>query len=85
MKHLVESFQKHIGRRGVTFYNEEHCNFLIWNEVLKLIETFPVSSKTDPFAEKLTETLANYDPDCEFLAVHQKGDSVSVELYSHAK
>ncbi len=85
MKHLVESFQKHIGVRGVTFYTDEACNFLIWNEVLKLIETFPVSSKTDPFAEKLTETLANYDPDCEFLAVHQKGDSVSVELYSHEK
>jgi hypothetical protein len=85
MKHLVESFQKNKGIRGVTFYDSEGCNFLAWDEVLKFISTFPVKSKIDPFAEKLTETLANYDPDREFLAVQQNGDSVSVELYSQAQ
>jgi hypothetical protein len=29
--------------------------------------------------------LANYNPDSEFLAVQQNGDSVSVELYSQAR
>jgi hypothetical protein len=33
----------------------------------------------------LTETLANYDPNREYLAVHQHGDSVSVELYAHSR
>jgi len=37
-------------------------------------------SKT--FSEKLIETLSNYDPDTEFLAVQQNEKSISVELYS---
>lgn len=85
MKHLVESFQQNRGMRGVTFYDEEHCNFLPWDQVLKFIDSFPVSSASDPFADKLTETLANYDPECEFVAVQQKGDAVSVELYSQVQ
>jgi hypothetical protein len=36
----------------------------------------------DTFFERLTVTLANYNPDKEYLAVHQKGDTVSVELYT---
>ena len=82
MKHLVESFQQNRGMRGVTFYDEERCNFLPWDEVLKFIDSFPVSTATDPFGQKLVEALANYDPDCEFVAVHQKGNAVSVEIYS---
>lgn len=81
MKHLIHSFQAHIGSRGVHFYDDEHCNFLTWKEVFQFMESLPVGPE-DAFSEKLTDTLANYDPDKEFLAVQQKGDSVSVELYS---
>jgi len=85
MKHLVKSFQTHIGDRGVHFYNEENCNFLSWKEVFTFVQSLPTSDKLDPFADKLTESLANYDPDSEFLAVQQNGESVSVELYSQTK
>lgn len=81
MKHLIQSFQEHQGSRGVHFYDEEHCNFLSWREVFKFIDSLPTGAG-DAFSEKLTDTLANYNPDHEFLAVQQKGDSVSVELYS---
>jgi hypothetical protein len=81
-RQLVECFQQNLGRRGVTFYNGEHCNFLPWNEVFKFLDSFPSKSNVDPFSERLADTLANYNPDCEFLAVQQNGDSVSVELYS---
>jgi hypothetical protein len=40
------------------------------------------SDGTDEFAEKLVETLANYNPDVEFLAVKKDGENVSLELYS---
>lgn len=43
------------------------------------------TEKGSSFMERLTETLANYNPDHEFLAVQQNGDSVSVELYSQTK
>lgn len=83
MKHLVQSFQSHVGERGCHFYDEERCNFLGWKEVFHFIDNLPGTTNRDCFSEKLAETLSNYNPDCEFLAVQQSGDSVSVELYSH--
>lgn len=85
MKHLVRSFQEHVGTRGVHFYSSESVNFLSWKEVFQFVDSLPTRPGTDPFAEKLTESLANYNPDCEFLAVQQNGDSVSVELYSQTR
>ncbi len=83
-RHLVKCFQENLGRRGVTFYDSEHCNFLDWQQVIQFLNALPKREKDDSFSEKLTETLANYDPDREFLAVQQNGGSVSVELYSHS-
>lgn len=85
MKHLVKSFQTHVGERGCHFYDDDHCNFLTWKEVFRFIESLPAKSQKDEFAEKLADTLANYNPDDEFLAVHQSGTSVSVEVYSTPK
>lgn len=85
MKHLVKSFQEHLGTRGCHFYDDEHCTFLSWEKVFKFIDSFPNSQEEDTFSDKLASTLSNYNPDSEFLAVHQNGSSVSVELYSHAR
>ena len=85
MKHLAKSFQTHIGERGCHFYDSDSCNFLCWVEVFKFVDTLPNKKERDPFASKLEETLANYNPDTEFLAVQQKGSSISVELYSQAR
>jgi hypothetical protein len=84
MKHLVRSFQTHLGERGVHFYSEKACNFLTWKEVFQVIDVLS-SKKDSSFTDRLTETLANYDPDSEFLAVQQSGHSVSVELYSQSR
>jgi hypothetical protein len=81
MKHIVRSFQSHLGERGVHFYDESTCNFLNWKDVFKFLNTFPDKGTGDDFSEKLSEALANYNPDKEYLAVHQRGTSVSVELY----
>ena len=35
-----------------------------------------------PFSEQLFNSLANYNPDTEFLAVQQTGNQVSVEVYT---
>jgi hypothetical protein len=84
MRHLVKSFQSHVGERGCHFYDAESCSFLSWSEVFKFADALAEREEIDPFANRLTETLANYNPDKEFLAVHQEGDSVSVELYTSA-
>lgn len=81
MRHLVKSFQEHVGLRGVHFYDETSSNFLTWVEVFAFLDSLSDLGKTDSFAEKLTEALANYNPDEQFLAVQQSGNSVSVELY----
>jgi hypothetical protein len=85
MKHLIKSFQSHVGERGCHFYDSESCNFLSWREVFTFVDSLPKREGKDPFADRLTESLANYNPDNEFLAVQQNGDSVSVELYSQAQ
>lgn len=85
MKHLVESFQTHIGQRGVHFYDDSDCRFLMWDKVFEFINTISKKKSSDNFSEKLAESLANYNPDSEFLAVHQAGDTVSVELYAEAQ
>lgn len=81
MRHIIRSFQSHVGERGVHFYDDSNCNFLNWKEVFQFVKSLP-ADKGDAFTDRLTETLANYNPDSEFLAVHQQGHSVSVELYS---
>jgi hypothetical protein len=85
MKHLVRSFQAHVGTRGCHFYDDTSCNFLIWSDVFKFLDTLPTKTGRDAFSEKLAETLANYDPEIQFLAVQQNGNSVSVEVYSHSQ
>jgi len=84
MKHIIKSFQSHVGERGVHFYDDYSCNFLNWKEVFAFLNSFPPEDEKDSFSDKLVTTLSNYNPDNEFLAVHQKGTSVSVELYSDA-
>ena len=79
MKHLIKSFEEHIGVRGCHFYCEDSCNFLIWSEVFEFLGGF--TEGEDTFFDRLTVTLANYNPDKECLAVHQDGNTVSVELY----
>lgn len=85
MIHLTRSFEKHLGQRGCHFYDSESCHFLTWQEVFKFIQSLPTVTQTESFSEKLIDSLANYDPDNEFLAVQQNGDSISVELYSKTK
>lgn len=85
MRHLVRSFQTHTGERGCHFYDDDNCHFLSWKEVFVFIDSLPRKAHgEDSFSEKLMDSLANYNPDIEFLAVQQNGDSVSVELYSLA-
>lgn len=85
MKHLVESFQEHVGQRGVHFYNNTKCQFLTWDKVFEFIDYLENKKEIDEFSEKLADSLANYDPDSEFLAVQQAEGTVSVELYSEAQ
>jgi hypothetical protein len=85
MKHLVKSFQEHLGQRGVHFYDETGCNFLNWTQVFEFMKTFPNGGEADAFSEKLTDAMANYDPQTEYLAVQQRGKSISVEIYTDSR
>lgn len=85
MRHLVKSFQTHVGLRGAHFYDSENVNFLDWKQVFEFVDSLPTKPGVDPFADKLMDSLANFDPDCEFLAIFQKNDTVSIELYSQAQ
>jgi len=85
MNKLARSFQRHVGIRGCHFYNSESCNFLDWQKVFEFINSLPKNDGHDVFTEKLIETLANYDPNREYLAIHQVGETVSIELYAHSR
>lgn len=81
MDHLVSSFQKYLGLRGVHVYSEEECRFLPWDEVISFLNSLPESTEPE-FSEKLMDTLSNYRPDREFLAIQQLDNTVSIELYA---
>lgn len=83
MRHLVRSFQEHIGERGAHFYDDDQCHFLTWSQVFEFIRAVTKEQSNESlFSERLADTLANYNPDTEFLAVQQNEESISVELYS---
>lgn len=84
MRHLVKSFQEHLGTRGCHFYDDTTCNFLDWKEVLDFLKVVPDIGKDKKFSERLLEALSNYEPDTQFLAVQQGDGTVSVELYTNA-
>lgn len=83
MSHLGKCFQEHKGLRGVTFYDNDSSSFLPWTDVFQFLKVLS-EDDTSPFSEKLLETLANYDPESQFLAVKQESGRISVELYSFA-
>jgi len=85
MKHLILSFKEHVGERGCHFYDDEQCTFLGWVKVFHFLENMPKKKTESTFSEKLADTLANYNPDYEFLAVQQAGTQISVELYTQAR
>jgi len=76
--HLTKSFAKHRGTRGVHFYDSGSCEFFQWDEMFGLL------SKSDfpsTFSDRLVETVANYDPDSEFVAVSAGGGQVTIEIF----
>jgi len=82
MRHLVKSFQENLGSRGCHFYDDTSCNFLNWKEVIEFLRSVPDLGRDQMFSERLLETMSNYDPDTQFLAVQQGDGVVSVELYT---
>ena len=81
MRDLAFSFQLYKGRRGVHFYTNKGCKFLTWQEIVSFISGLPEDSNPE-FGEKLLDTLSNYDPDTEFLALYQDPDSLNIELFT---
>lgn len=82
MDHLIRSCHQFRNLRGCHFYDETDCSFLPWDEVCKFVDTMPDSEGIDRFSEVLLETLANYDPSREHLAVKKEGTNVTLELYT---
>lgn len=76
--HLTHSFAKHRGIRGVHFYDSSGCEFFAWDKVFGLLNSsnFPAS-----FSDRLVDTIANYDPDKEFVAVSAGGGQVTIEIF----
>lgn len=76
--HLMQSFAKHRGVRGVHFYDSSGCEFFVWDRVFGLLgkSGFPAT-----FGEKLIDQIANYDPDREFVAVSAGGGQLTIEIF----
>lgn len=76
--HLMHSFAKHRGVRGVHFYDSAGSQFFQWDQVFGLLEKseFPAV-----FNEKLVDAIANYDPDTEFVAVSAGNGQLTIEMF----
>ena len=76
--HLTHSFAKHRGVRGVHFYDSASCEFFTWDKVFGLLDRADFPGQ---FGDRLVETIANYDPDREFVAVSAGGGQVTIEIF----
>jgi hypothetical protein len=76
--HLVHSFAKHRGIRGVHFYDPSNSEFFQWDRIFMMLEK---SNFPPTFSDKLVETIANYNPDREFVAVSAGGGQVTIEIF----
>lgn len=76
--HLIQSFAKHRGVRGVHFYDSSGCRFFQWDEMFGLLEK---SDFPQVFNDRLVDTIANYDPDSEFIAVSAGGGQLTIEMF----
>lgn len=76
--HLMHSFAKHRGVRGVHFYDSAGSKFFQWDRVFELLNSseFPAV-----FNEKLIDAIANYDPDSEFVAVSAGNGQLTIEMF----
>ena len=76
--HLTHSFAKHRGMRGVHFYDSNGCEFFQWDSVFGLLKKseFPQS-----FSDRLIDTVANYNPSSEYIAVSAGGRQVTIEIF----
>ena len=81
MRDLAFSFQLYKRKRGVHFYTDEECKFLTWQEIVSFISRLPEDSNQE-LGEKLLDTLSNYDPDTEFLALHKDSEDLKTELFT---
>jgi hypothetical protein len=62
----------------VHFYDSADCEFFAWDRVFGLVDK---SEFPQQFGDRLIETLANYDPDREFVAVSAGGGQVTIEIF----
>lgn len=76
--HLTHSFAKNRGVRGVHFYDSASCEFFTWDKIFGLLDR---SNFPGNFGDRLIETIANYDPDREFVAVSAGGGQVTIEIF----
>lgn len=76
--HLIRSFAQHRGTRGVHFYDDSSCEFLHWNNIFSYLEAMQLPEE---FGDKLIESVANYDPDAEFIAVSASKNQLSIEIF----
>lgn len=80
---LIRSFQQQNGTRGVHFFDGDHCEFVSWDMVIEFCNR--MKDRGNPahveFEEKLIHSMANVDPDTEYVLCRQHGEVVSIECY----
>jgi hypothetical protein len=76
--HLIHSFSKHRGVRGVHFYDSSGSQFFQWDEMFQVLEK---SDFPSVFTDRLVDAIANYNPDQEFIAVSAGGGQLTIEMF----
>lgn len=75
---LLSSFIEHRNERGVHFYDAKSIEFVKWDNVFKAVEEMRLP---DDAADKLVETMANYDAKNEFVSVRVTNKGLTIEVF----
>lgn len=75
---LLTSFIEHRNERGVHFYDAQSIQFVRWADVFTAVREMKLP---DEAADKLVETMANYDAKNEFVSVRVGGNGLTIEVF----
>jgi hypothetical protein len=84
MNELTKSFKEHIGTRGIhVSHSHGDCEFHPWNKVIHLLkQSEDQGPEWQDVSDRIIHSLANYDPDREFLVLDFSENTVSIEMYT---
>lgn len=77
-QNLLKSFIEHRDERGVHFYDAFSIEWVAWDRVFEAVQAMNLPEDA---ADKIIESMANYDAKNEFVSVRVGSNGLTIEVF----